>query len=825
MAQRPHPSLRFADGGIVPGKGRGDKIPAKYEPGEFVVSNDMIADNPGLREQLSSLRAETLAARGKTVEEADAKALQYWGGRPSLRAVGGFGSDGEWIGDNRPVQPTGGGNTVSPSARLDALKVRAREAAAAKPPVLQATTSLGAGVPSNSIPYVMPPEPIKATTSLGAAPPAAAPPAAAPPTAAPRATAPSPVLDAERLRSAGVPPPTSLPLPPDQAAAYDASPEGRATKAQALKESRGYFQGSPNATPSAAPSATPSATPTSPSAGQRVANGLRTAGQVATTGAAVLAGGAAAKSLRDFGNNPTIQGVAIDQRQAGDSASSTQIPTGGPAAPPAQGYNFWTDSEAGRNIGNMANAVAPLGGVALAARVPGAASRTVGFADAAVTGLASGVRDERQTARAAPSTPGLRVRPEDTSAGPPALAAPTTADASAGVRRIDRPGQSPLFTNMPDGGLLGNDKLMGRGAISPQNMAAANNLAATDSLRSQGAAMGSPSTGTGIPAMAPAQHSGNSWEARNNLRNLEVGASSITNTPQWSRGSVSTASGKVVNGQADQEGKVAAYLNARAADTAARTGSDAGSVARTNAQASMFGSKMSADASKENSLNSLRGTMYSADATLGAKRMEMERSLRQQAMMGSIFQAAGGDPVKASRIAATYGIDGKSFQDMSASDQTRTQNNVKDARSTFENMFTRDGKNGPERDENAEALANNLAAKIVPGWENMNAEQRAANRTKVVDATRMVQGMNSLRNNSWAQKIGLDAPTPAYSQLPDLNGAAVTDVGLWESLTTPDVRSGDKKISLRDGGVRYLPQGQLSESQLRILQDNGAKRQ
>ena len=43
------PSLRMQDGGHVPGSGTGDKIPAKYEPGEFVVSNDMIDDNPGLR--------------------------------------------------------------------------------------------------------------------------------------------------------------------------------------------------------------------------------------------------------------------------------------------------------------------------------------------------------------------------------------------------------------------------------------------------------------------------------------------------------------------------------------------------------------------------------------------------------------------------------------------------------------------------------------------------------------------------------------------------------------------------------------------------------
>lgn len=75
QADEPTPTpagIRFQDGGVVPGKGKGDKIPAKYEPGEFVVSNDMIEDNPGLREGLSSLRAETLARRGKTVAEADA---------------------------------------------------------------------------------------------------------------------------------------------------------------------------------------------------------------------------------------------------------------------------------------------------------------------------------------------------------------------------------------------------------------------------------------------------------------------------------------------------------------------------------------------------------------------------------------------------------------------------------------------------------------------------------------------------------------------------------------------------------------------------------
>lgn len=79
--------LRTGMGGHVPGQGKGDKIDAKYEPGEFVVSNAMLASAPGLREQLHDLRGNVLASQGKTVEEADAAAVSG----PTLRADSGYG--------------------------------------------------------------------------------------------------------------------------------------------------------------------------------------------------------------------------------------------------------------------------------------------------------------------------------------------------------------------------------------------------------------------------------------------------------------------------------------------------------------------------------------------------------------------------------------------------------------------------------------------------------------------------------------------------------------------------------------------------------------
>lgn len=71
------------DGGMVPGTGEGDKIPAKYEPGEFVVSNDMLDAQPELRPHLRALREAVLAEKGMTPEQADMKALN---GGKGLRA-------------------------------------------------------------------------------------------------------------------------------------------------------------------------------------------------------------------------------------------------------------------------------------------------------------------------------------------------------------------------------------------------------------------------------------------------------------------------------------------------------------------------------------------------------------------------------------------------------------------------------------------------------------------------------------------------------------------------------------------------------------------
>lgn len=141
--------LKTGMGGEVPGEGVGDKIPAKYEPGEFVVSNDMLEAEPGLRKHLASLREEVLADKGMTPEQADAKAIQPKG----LRAMDSF--DWQKITDGQVAKALASGPPT------------AETAAAIKPPVGPAPTyGLPPNPPINGTPAVAA-VPVEAAAPVG----------------------------------------------------------------------------------------------------------------------------------------------------------------------------------------------------------------------------------------------------------------------------------------------------------------------------------------------------------------------------------------------------------------------------------------------------------------------------------------------------------------------------------------------------------------------------------------------------------------------------------------------------------------------------------
>jgi len=116
-------------------------------------------------------------------------------------------------------------------------------------------------------------------------------------------------------------------------------------------------------------------------------------------------------------------------------------------------------------------------------------------------------------------------------------------------------GQTPRGS-APQGLAAAAGLVPGQG-VSAQNMQAVDNLAFSQGLAAAaGIVPGSGQPGVAAPVV---RNSTNDWAARKALENAQTSASSITNSPAWSRGAERDWRGRVVNGQADQDGNVAAY--------------------------------------------------------------------------------------------------------------------------------------------------------------------------------------------------------------------------------------------------------------------------
>lgn len=151
----------------------------------------------------------------------------------------------------------------------------------------------------------------------------------------------------------------------------------------------------PNPTGSAAPAAPASpAAPSTPQAGG-IRSALRTGASAIKSIGVGLAGGLAGEQVAKAA---TGIGAPTMQPAAPQSDAVSQIPTDGYAkAPEAEPYNFFTDNEAGRNIGNLTQAASMLPG---GSAVRGAL-RVAGMG--AVQGAAQGVRETMGSSPTAPA--------------------------------------------------------------------------------------------------------------------------------------------------------------------------------------------------------------------------------------------------------------------------------------------------------------------------------------------------------------------------------------------------------------------------------------
>lgn len=262
-----------------------------------------------------------------------------------------------------------------------------------------------------------------------------------------------------------------------------------------------------------------------------------------------------------------------------------QIPTDGyPKAPAPDGsQSNPMNTELGRNVSNLANAVpGALGGSASAlARTGGAISGAINSGTNAARGLAVGAGiGGGAAAAAAPAAASTMASPAPSAAPASSIATPQSAPpagttmgppSSAAPQEV-QPGifrQGNSFSDSAQGAALGNEP---RGLPSRGNEAAGENLASQYTARgfTPGQRTEAEQPRLGLPGFrAPTvAHSGNDWQARKDLQNLETGASSIANRPEWSGTGMARFRGG--GAQSGPPPAVAAYQAALQTDSALR---------------------------------------------------------------------------------------------------------------------------------------------------------------------------------------------------------------------------------------------------------------
>ncbi|TDF24566.1 hypothetical protein EZI45_20725 [Delftia tsuruhatensis] len=262
-----------------------------------------------------------------------------------------------------------------------------------------------------------------------------------------------------------------------------------------------------------------------------------------------------------------------------------QIPTDGyPKAPGPDGsQSNPMNTEVGRNVSNLANAVpgALGGGASALARTGGAISGAINSGTNAARGLAVGAgigggaaaaaapaaastmaSPARSTAPASSVATPQATPPAGSTMGPPSSAAPQ--EVQPGIFR-----QGNSFADSAQRAALGNEP---RGLPSRRNDAAGENLASQYTARgfTPGQRTGVEQPRLGFPGFrAPTiAHSGNDWQARKDLQNLETGASSIMNRPEFAAAGMARFRGG--GAQSGPPPAVAAYQAALQTDSALR---------------------------------------------------------------------------------------------------------------------------------------------------------------------------------------------------------------------------------------------------------------
>lgn len=351
---------------------------------------------------------------------------------------------------------------------------------------------------------------------------------------------------------------------------------------------------------------------------------------------------------------------------------------------------------------------------------------------------------------------------------------------SGGIRRIDRPGQSPLFTNMPDGGLLGNDNLMARGSgPNAQNMAAADALAGRQQQESMArlGLRGGAGGGGGGPGSGPVEPGSFTGGFSGVIGPTDTYGNMRGRTPEQQRRDAEVSAGSI-HGPTAAIGKAKlAALDAMQSD-ATKAGAE-----RYKADSTLRGNIYQAD-------NSLRGTVYSADSSR-AGQMATARS-KQQELAYTRQRDALKDAMDIERHAQTVGHNA----DSNARNDTR--------------VFGPDGK----VNEGMSAARYDVANQLFPGYGQMDEASRKAVNPDVKEMLGIFDRTYENKQMGLSKLNPLDPRDPKRSAMPNFQGGTLKKQGP-EGYITPGGEMGGYYVTDAEGND--IPLGKLNERQIELI--------
>jgi len=565
--------------------------------------------------------------------------------------------------------------------------------------------------------------------------------------------------------------------------------------------------------------------PTAPSVApptlrERAAGAARTAGGLAVGVAAAYGGNKLAEAMSNAGNPgsaapgaPTIMG----------SQAASQIPADGyPKAPPAQPYNFWTDSEAGRNLGNAAQAVAPLGGLAAATKVPGTATRAAGLADAALVGLATGVNEQRQQAvpPARGTMPASAPTPVTAASTQPITFAPTDgpeqpSGARTNVLRVGNSYSGPEGV----GGNISINNAGPRGTVNmmggqPGDATPAERLAQIErdtlharemnGLRAQLMDRGAPPPGvtmfSGETLGSALRKQSDAQGSLSTINNSDIGAKD-----------------RALLAQNERNQSLQAATTRRSQDIQAETlrrdqdFSHADRVLNVQTQAA----------------TNRRDQDMRLQGQLLPKQMEIQMAQQMRRIHGDLMKASGGDYGKAAQLASAYGLGdhAKNFMELGQAEQKFGSEKLNAVRDMFKGQFASPDKDGKlVRDELLESQAAAMALAANPSFASMPQDQRNELVGNIGRQVKQLQSANMKNGDIWSWMKLKNAPS-AYTSMPspeELRGATYGDAG-WGAILPGGANRLDRQLRLKDGREFNIDPSLVTQGDIALWEKYGAK--